>query len=245
MRFQHSDVIWSRFPELTCGVLHATGITAEPDATPWTTPFVERARSRLAAGPESGLPQVQAWRRVFAAMGLPPTRYRCAAESLLRRLRRDGALPRVHPLVDLCNALSAGHAVPVGVFDLARVTGDLTVRPADGDEDHLTFAGESQRPEPGEVIFADSAGRAHARRWTNRQSGWSAVGPGTGEVLVVVEAVHPGGAEEVASMLAELAGVLARAWGAPARTALLSAAAPVFEVPVSRPADQAVSPGPR
>ncbi len=30
-------------------------------------------------------------------------------------------------------------------------------------------------PEAGEVIFADDAGHAHARRWTNRQSGRSAI----------------------------------------------------------------------
>jgi len=38
-------------------------------------------------------------------MGMKPTQYRCASEALLRRYRRDRVLPRVHPLVDLCNAV--------------------------------------------------------------------------------------------------------------------------------------------
>ncbi|WP_435589868.1 B3/B4 domain-containing protein [Micromonospora aurantiaca (nom. illeg.)] len=101
-------------------------------------------------------------------MGCPPTRYRCAAESLLRRLRRDGDLPRLHPLVDLGNALSVRCAVPVAVLDLARIGDDLTVRPADGTESYLGLGGDSEQPAPGEVIFADQGGNAHARRWCHR-----------------------------------------------------------------------------
>ncbi|SCL26796.1 phosphoenolpyruvate synthase [Micromonospora rhizosphaerae] len=236
MHFRHSPAIRSAFPELACGVLHATGITAAADVDPYLEAPTEAARARLAAGPEGGFPEIQAWRRAFAAMGLPPTRYRCAAESLLRRLRRDGTLPRLHPLVDLGNALSVGYAVPVAVLDLARISGDLEVRPAIGDETYLTLAGDAERPEPGEVIFGDSAGRAHSRRWTHRQSGWSAVREGTTEVLVVIEAVHDGGPDTVSRMLAELASTLTRVWRVPARTAVLTADPPAFEVTPARTA---------
>lgn len=54
-------------------------------------------------------------------MGLEPTRCRCASEALLRRLRKDGSLPRIHPLVDLCNAISVAFAVPVAAFGVAEV----------------------------------------------------------------------------------------------------------------------------
>jgi len=88
-------------------------------------------------------------------MGLKPTQYRCAAESLLRRLRTQGSLPRLHPLVDLCNAVSLAFAVPVAVLDADRIAWPLEVRYATGDEDYLTFGGETEHPAPGEVIFAD------------------------------------------------------------------------------------------
>lgn len=230
MRFQHSPQIWSTFPELSCGVLHATGMDPTVDVGRFLARHADAARARLAAGPEGGYPEIQAWRRAFARMGLAPTRYRCAAESLLRRLRREGGLPRLHPLVDVGNALSIGYAVPVAVLDLDRIGGDLTVRPATGAETYLTLGGEEERPEPDEVIFADAAGRAHSRRWTHRQSGWSAVREGTGEVLVVIEAMHDGGAETVRRMLAELTEVLV----APARPAVLTADAPQFAVTADR-----------
>ncbi|MGC4892728.1 B3/B4 domain-containing protein [Micromonospora sp. DT31] len=232
MRFRHSPEIWSSFPELTCGVVHATGIMPDVDVTPRLDGYLDVARDRLAAAPEGGFPEIQAWRRAFARMGCPPTRYRCAAESLLRRLRRDGDLPRLHPLVDLGNALSTRYAVPVAVLDLARVGGDLTVRPADGTETYLTLGGETEHPAPGEVVFADRDGHAHARRWTHRQSGASAVRADTSEVLVVVEAMHTGAAPTVRRMLDELATALAERWGVPSRTALLTSEAPEFAVPV-------------
>ena len=68
-------------------------------------------------------------------MGLKPTQYRCAAESLLRRFRKEGALPRLHPLVDLCNAVSLAFAIPVAVLDVAEIAWPLEVRYADGDEE--------------------------------------------------------------------------------------------------------------
>lgn len=234
MRFRHSPQVRSSFPELTCGVLHATGITPDVDVTPRLARYADTARARLAGGPEGGFPEIQAWRRAFARMGSPPTRYRCAAESLLRRFRRDGALPRLHPLVDLGNALSLGYAVPVAVLDLDRIDGDLTVRPATGTETYLTLGGEEEHPEPGELVFADEAGHAHSRRWTHRQSGASAVRAETAEVLVVIEAMHEGGAETVPRMLTELAAALAEEWGAPARTAVLTSEAPEFATPATR-----------
>ena len=67
------------------------------------------------------------------------------------------------------------------------------MRYADGDDlDYLTFSGETEHPGPHEVIFADQAGHVHARRWTNRQSGLSAVQDSTATVLIVAEAMHQG-----------------------------------------------------
>ena len=139
MYFQHAADIWRDFPSLVPGVLYAEGITGGAVAGPDHLTAI--AGARLADGPESEFPEIQAWRRAFARMGLKPTQYRCAAESLLRRFRKEGSLPRLHPLVDLCNAASLAFAVPVAVFDTAKVAWPLEVRYAAGDEDYMTFGG--------------------------------------------------------------------------------------------------------
>lgn len=134
-------------------------------------------------------------------MGLRPTQHRCAAEALLRRLRKDGAPSPVHPLVDLCKAASRAFAIPLAVFDLAGVEGGLLVRPATVAKPFLTLGSVEERPDCGAVIFADAGGWAHLRRWTHRQGGRSAVRSSTSEALIVAEALHVAGREDVARLM--------------------------------------------
>jgi DNA/RNA-binding domain of Phe-tRNA-synthetase-like protein len=133
--------------------------------------------------------------------------------------------------VDLCNAISMAFAIPVAVLDVSRIREWLQVRHAQGTERYLSFGGDIEQPEPAEVSFIDADGNAHARRWTNRQSGLSAVRGETAEVLIVVEALHAGAAADVPPLLAAIAEGLQELWGVPARSQLLSADAPLFEFP--------------
>lgn len=229
MYFVHSPEIWSNHPELVAGVLHADGITGQVSVDGPVAANYEVAASRLAGSSEGELPEIQAWRRTFSKMGLKPTQYRCASESLLRRFKKERSLPRIHPLIDVCNAISMAYAIPIAVFDTANVADFLEVRPATGDETYLTFSGETENPEPGEVIFADGARRAHARRWTNRQSGLSAIRPETSSVLIVAEALHASAGEDVPRLTAAVADVLAEVWSVATKPALLSAEAPRYD----------------
>ena len=213
------------------GILYAEGITDDVSVGSRTERFVAMAKSRLAEGPEGEMPEIQAWRRAFSRMGLKPTQYRCAAESLLRRFRKEGTLPQLHPLVMLCNAVSLAFAIPVAVFDVSRVAGHLEVRHARGDEKYLTFSGEMEQPDAGEVIFADEAGQAHARRWTNRQSGRSAVQDSTSAALIVAEALHAAAASDVPELLAAIAGELDAAWSVTPAVTLLSQSSPRVTFP--------------
>jgi DNA/RNA-binding domain of Phe-tRNA-synthetase-like protein len=229
MHFNHAEEIWRDFPELAAGVLFAGGITRSVDVGSHVARFSAEAQARLGAGSESELAEIQAWRRTFSKMGLKPTQYRCASEALLRRFRKEGSLPQIHPLIDLCNAVSLAFAVPVAVFDVARVESSLEVRYASGGETYLTFSGETENPEPREVIFADGAGNAHARRWTNRQSGLSAVRDDTSSVLIVAEALHETAALDIARLTAALAEAVVTACGRSPKSAVLSQLAPRFE----------------
>jgi DNA/RNA-binding domain of Phe-tRNA-synthetase-like protein len=234
MHFAHSPAIWRRFPELVPGVLVVADVQPDVDVDAVLQPWHDRARERSRHGPESDLAEISAWRRAYARMGLKPTQYRSAAEALLRRLRREGVVPRLHPLVDLCNAVSLAFALPVAVFDLARVAEYLEVRHATGDEQHVDFRGEVESPEPGEVIFADAADHAHARRWTFRQSSHSTVRPETREVLIVSEGLHTAAAADVPALLDVLARDIAARWTAPRAHAVLTAASPRFEFSIGQ-----------
>jgi DNA/RNA-binding domain of Phe-tRNA-synthetase-like protein len=102
---------------------------------------------------------------------------------------------------------------------------------AHGDERWADLgSSQAEHPEPGEVIFADTAGVVSARRWCWRQSVGSAVREDTTEILVTVEGHHAAAENDVPLALADLEALLAR-YVAPVtlRSAVLSVRAPQFE----------------
>lgn len=208
MRFSYSPDMQTNFPQRATAVIALRAFDAGTDVTPAIAAFQREAAARLIGATEADFPEIKAWRAAYTTMGLKPTKYRCAAEALLRRFRKEGSLPAIHPLIDLCNAASLAFATPVAVFDLDRISGDLTVRAAEGDETYLAFSGEAEQPEAGEVIFADDAGQAHARRWANRQSRLSAVSPATRRALIVAEALHDGAAHDLRQLADALTAAL-------------------------------------
>lgn len=229
MYFYHVPAIWQEFPQLVAGLLLVEGIHPQVDVTERLLPWYQRTRERLQHGPESELPEVAAWRRAYSQMGLKPTQYRSAAEALLRRFRREDTVPRLHPLVDLGNALSLAFALPVALFDLEHVAEYLVVRHAQGDEQYLAFSGETEAPTPGEVIFADAANQVHARRWTFRQSRRSTVEDATRRVLVVSEGLHAVAGADVPALLAALASEIAAVWSTPVPPVILTAQEPRWD----------------
>jgi DNA/RNA-binding domain of Phe-tRNA-synthetase-like protein len=197
-------------------------ITKDASVGPQIARYNAIAQSRLATSSEGQLPAKRAWRRAFSRMGLKPTHYRCASESLLRRFRKEKFLPEIHPLIDLCNAISLAFAIPVAAFDVAKIAQCVEVRRAGGCEVYLAFSGEVENPEAHEVIFTDNAGRAHARRWTNRQSAYSAVRDETNAVLIVTEAMHDAAPADMSKLIAALPGEISVIWSVTPKTMILS-----------------------
>ncbi|MCF7646603.1 hypothetical protein KQ944_13980 [Bacillus subtilis] len=211
-QFRYAPEIKASFPQLKSRILCIEGISPDADPSMEIAGLLAVADKRLELTSEGEFPEIQAWRRAFSAMQLKPTQYRCAAEALLRRYRKEGIIPALHPLIDLCNAVSLAYAIPIAVFDQAYVTTPMIVRYAHGDEVYETFDGLTEFPKAGEVIFSDSMGRAHARRWTHRQSAFSAIRAETAQVLIVAEALHEKAETDIVSLSLTLAKAVQAVW---------------------------------
>jgi DNA/RNA-binding domain of Phe-tRNA-synthetase-like protein len=234
MHLSHSPEIWNSFPELSVGALHASGISIQPSATTTSISstiagYYVLANERLKEKQEGEFTEIKAWRKVFGKMGLKPTQYRCASESLLRRFRKEGSLPYLHPLVDLCNAISLASALPIAVFDVDQVESFLEVRYATGTENYLDFSGSTEHPDAREVIFADQSNNAHARRWANRQSALSAIRNETKQVLIVIEAHHADAESDVRKVMLNVSKHLKEFWSITPTQAALNSASPKFD----------------
>lgn len=223
--FRHHPSLASLVPELRAVALVMTWTAVVPVGKSQVVGHhLAQAQAALSGAQEGSWPAIESWRRVFARLGVRPTKHRCAAESLLRRLRTHGELPRIHPVVDVCNAVSAHYGVPIIAMDLDRVVGGLTVRRCSGSESWVGFDGSLVHPEPGEINYVDAAEHAHSLKWCHRQSARSAVHGRTSRALVVAEAVHERAEgdlvallEDLRSGLAEVApdGVIRDMWMAP------------------------------
>ncbi|MGB2671579.1 MAG: phenylalanine--tRNA ligase beta subunit-related protein [Candidatus Acidiferrum sp.] len=71
---------------------------------------------------------ILATRAAYKALGKDPARYRGSAEALLRRVIAGKGLPRINNVVDVINLVSVESRLPIGLYDLARVHGDIVFR---------------------------------------------------------------------------------------------------------------------
>ena len=82
---------------------------------------------------------VQYARRLFRAIGLDPTKRRPSSEALLRRALKGKDLYRVNSLVDAGNWCSLDFLLPIGIYDLDKVVGDVTVRTGHEEESYAAL----------------------------------------------------------------------------------------------------------
>ena len=231
MYFFHSEKVWQQFPQLVAGAMHVSDINAAAGQSVAVGHWIQKGRDRLAKQQESQFPEVIAWRKVYSQMGLKPSKYRSAAEALLRRLRKTGDLPRLHPLVDICNAVSVAFALPVAVFDVDKIKGNLEVCMADGSEEYLAFNGGIEHPHKGEIIFKDESGHAHARRWTFRQSKLSTVSESTRQAMIISEGMDESAKDNIPRLLNELRREVLALGFACSRPVILTQQNPCFVLP--------------
>ena len=138
------------------------------------------------------LAHVASWRDAYRAFGAKPQRTRNSVEALLRRAAGPG-LPRVNRLTDLYNAVSVLHQLPLGGEDLSRYQGPPRLIRATGAEPFDTAAeGEVvvEHPEPGEVVWCETAG-VTCRRWNWRQARGTQLQDTTGTALFILDALDP------------------------------------------------------
>ena len=125
--FRYHPALLERFPTVVGGLVHARGVANGPTPPALADAYreeQERAIERIGDRPLGSVPSLAAWRRAFTAFGVEPTRYRSAAEALLRRLTKQGEIPSVSLLVDAGNLVSVRYGVPVAVLDLAGVAAE-------------------------------------------------------------------------------------------------------------------------
>ncbi|MFE0104442.1 B3/4 domain-containing protein [Streptomyces sp. NPDC059009] len=205
-----SDEVRALAPGFTHIAVEAHGLVNGP-TTEGTSALLDDAARRLAARLEGHAPHedahIAAWRAAYTAFGAKPNRTRNSAEALAKRALADGGLPRINALVDVYNAISVAHLIPVGGEDLDRIKGGMRLVRATGDEDFVTVASGEQaveHPDAGEVVWRDAEG-VTCRRWNWRQGTRTRLTEESVNALFLLEGMAPhADLEPAAAELAEL-----------------------------------------
>ena len=193
----------------------------------------EAARARWAGTELAQIPGVAAWRAAYKGFGIKQTRYRSSAERLVKNVLAGRELGRINAFVDLYNAVSLAHVLPLGADDLDHVVpplafrftrdGDSFVDMSDTDEDGVP---EPEAPRPGEVVYADAM-KVLCRRWNWRQDGRSLITPATTRAVVTLQS---NGAGEVEAAAADLVELIGRFAGGRCRSTVLARSHPSADV---------------
>ncbi len=221
------------FPDFRVGVVVAEGLTIPPERPAALDVLIRgreaAARAQWARVELSKIPGVAAWRAAYKAFGVKQTRYRSSVERLVKNVLAGRELPRVNGFVDLYNAVSLTHVLPLGADDLDRVTPPLAFRFARDGDTFVDMTGGggggdenepvAEAPKPGEVVYADAA-NVLCRRWNWRQDARSLITPATQRAVVTVQA---NGAGDVEAAVVELVALIERHYGGRCGTAVLDA----------------------
>ncbi len=102
-------------------------------------------------------PQILATRAAYKALGKDPARYRGSAEALLRRVIAGKGLPQINAVVDIINLVSVESRLPIGLYDLAHVQGDIVFRAGRAGESYKGI-GKYDLNLEGLPVFCDALG---------------------------------------------------------------------------------------
>lgn len=226
-RLRVAPEIFQKFPDALIGVVAFSGVDNAGESAEVTAAL--RAEEDRAAAAFGGVsipdhPRIAPWRAAYRAFGAKPKDHPSSIENLVRRAAKGQRLPHVSTLVDLYNAVSLRHLVPVGGEDLASVEGDVELAFAGENEPPVRLLGEppelARPPKPGEVIYRDAVG-ALCRRWNWKEADRTKLTEATRDGFLVVEALPPVMRAELVAALTDLAEMVRGHCGGTVRTAIL------------------------
>jgi DNA/RNA-binding domain of Phe-tRNA-synthetase-like protein len=178
-------------PDFVVLALAADGLENGPgDAV--SDALLADAEAFARAQPDVVPAHVAAWHEAYRAFGARPQRTAPSVDALWKRAR-GGGLPRLNWLVDVYNAVSVRHLLPVGGEDLAQFVGPIRlVRAIGGERFDTVKDGQpaNEPPDPGEVVWADELG-VTCRRWNWRQGTRTRLTETSTSALFLLERLAP------------------------------------------------------
>ncbi|MDT8902440.1 B3/4 domain-containing protein [Anaeroselena agilis] len=170
MKFIVAPEIFDLFPAACFGVVVAKGFPQgdQPAVADKLAASLAAAGANFPDGVKSH-PYIAAWRDAFTKLGLNPNKFASSVEALHTRAFKTGHIPSINSVVDLGNAVSLKHILPIGAHDIGRMAGDIHLRLSRPGDIFTPFGSPAaEEVPPGEIVYADGL-EVRTRRWVWRQ----------------------------------------------------------------------------
>ncbi|HEX6851094.1 MAG TPA: phenylalanine--tRNA ligase beta subunit-related protein [Candidatus Polarisedimenticolaceae bacterium] len=118
-------------PLVRLAVVRAGPVVVGPAARPLEEEIAGMCRTLAARHRGKAPAQIEGLdpaRRLYKAFGIDPTQTRPSSEALLRRILQEKPFPRVLNAVDVGNLCSVAFLLPLGLYDLGKVRGEVVLR---------------------------------------------------------------------------------------------------------------------
>ncbi|QMU59839.1 MAG: hypothetical protein GKR98_17655 [Boseongicola sp.] len=190
-------------------------------------PRIEASVSELAAiEPLSSLPNIARWRMAYGQLGVKPSKFLSSIEALLKRAKKGQMADIGIPVVDLYNAVSVLHRVPMGAYDADRLSPvPLIMRLANPEEDAFTPLGGRSDDFPLNPKLVVYAQNDEVLCWgfNTRDSAKSAVTEASRDVLFFSETSVSDGRDDAVQALEHLSEIIAAHGGQVSKVAIFDA----------------------
>ena len=231
MQFKIEQKIFDAVPDMCVGVVVAKGIDNTKDCPAIAAMLDESiamAQQKFADVKVKEAAEILPYREAFRALGLNPNRFPCSVEAMFSRISKGKDMPHINPLVDLNNAISLKHTIPMGTHDLGISPDDIEMRYSVAGDTFLPFGETAEEQlDPGEVIYAVGH-QVRTRRWTWRQSEHGKITGDTSYVFFPIDGFVGFNDGEVKKVMEELAAALQENFGCQTASGFVDKDHPTF-----------------
>jgi lysyl-tRNA synthetase class 2 len=192
MQISIDKEILEKYPEMQIGYL-AARVSIKNHA-----PFTESLKSSLGKHlQDQGInatnfaihQNIAIWRKIYEQDFLVKAKtYRSSIEALLRRVVTGKGIWNICNVVDLYNCCSVLTLLPMGGYDLNKISGDITIRYAKDEEPFLSL-GEKEpiKAKGNHVVYADQK-NVICWLWNHKDSSQTCIDETTQYVLFFIDA---------------------------------------------------------
>lgn len=223
--------ILEKYPEVEIGYLVAQVSVKKSD------PYVESLKQGLRKHLENqGInatnfaihPSIALWRKIYEEdFQVKAKTYRSSIEALLRRVATGKEVWSISNIVDLYNCCSIFSLLPMGGYDLGKVSKEIRIRYAKEGETFLSL-GEREKVEtkPNHVVYADGE-RVICWLWNHKDSAETCIDEDSKAVIFFIDSFDR---DRVQGALKQLADHLGKIDCAPLEMGILNRLSPQAKV---------------